>query len=365
MQIFNNIAFGGGKNRQSNIEALRLLSMLMVLNLHSFWGYYHGSGIGQFFDFFRNSISICAVNVFLIISGFYGIKWKFKSLYSLVFQCLFYSFGVYLISVAFGIVEYNTNEFLRNIACLYDYWYFITFYLLLYFLSPLLNAFVDNSSVKNLLIYVIVLYICENFICRGFAFLNYILMYLIGRWLNKSNSVNNALYNPKKLFWAITVAITVMSYALFLYTPINNGEKMNDFLLGYSYNSPLIIIQAVFLFLIFARMSFNNKYINWCASSCLSIFLIHMHPTIKKIGYYTITESFYELPAWQHILYLTCLITIVFFGSILIDKIRMVISDLLYKTLILIINMLPQKLRNTDYYIPEYLQKDWTNIDVK
>ena len=75
----------GGVKRQSNIEALRLLSMLMVLNLHSFWGYVHnhGSVVFQAFDFFRESTSICAVNVFILISGYFGIKWKVKSFFNL------------------------------------------------------------------------------------------------------------------------------------------------------------------------------------------------------------------------------------------------------------------------------------------
>ena len=40
-----NIKTGGG--RESKFELLRLLSMLMVLNLHSFHGYDYGSGIMQ------------------------------------------------------------------------------------------------------------------------------------------------------------------------------------------------------------------------------------------------------------------------------------------------------------------------------
>ena len=49
--------------------------MLMVLNLHSFHGYDYGSGIMQGLDWFRESTSICAVNVFIMISGYFGIKW--------------------------------------------------------------------------------------------------------------------------------------------------------------------------------------------------------------------------------------------------------------------------------------------------
>lgn len=77
--IVNNIN-AEDENRQSNLEALRILSMLMVLNLHSFHGFSHGFGVMQMLDIFRESTSICAVNVFLLISGCFGIRWRFKSI---------------------------------------------------------------------------------------------------------------------------------------------------------------------------------------------------------------------------------------------------------------------------------------------
>lgn len=331
---------------------MRLLSMLMVLNLHSFWGYDHGSGLGQFIDFFRESTSICAVNAFLLISGYFGIKWKIKSFYSLIFQLFFYAFGVYLVAVALGVVDFSLFDFAKNATCLYAHWGFISLYVLLYFFAPLLNAFVEKVSSKELFIYLLVLFLCENFICRGQGFLNFVLLYLIGRWLSKTNCVENLKCNAHKLYWITTVFITLSVYVLTLYTPINNAQSMTTFLLGYGYNSPFVILQAVFIFLVFSRMSFTNKYINWCASSCLAIFLIHMHPTIKNIGYYAITESFYDLPIWQHILYLIVLIAGVFFGAILIDKVRIIISEFVYMVLCRIANCLPKRLLSIDTYIP-------------
>ena len=87
--------------------------MLMVLNLHSFWGYENGSGILQAADFFRESTSICAVNAFLLISGYFGIKWKFKSFFNLIFQIFFYAFGVYIIATSIGIIDFSIKDFLH------------------------------------------------------------------------------------------------------------------------------------------------------------------------------------------------------------------------------------------------------------
>jgi surface polysaccharide O-acyltransferase-like enzyme len=102
---------------------------------------------------------------------------------------------------------------------------------------------------------------------------------------------------------------------------------MGDFILGYSYASPLVIMQALSIFLLFSRINIQSKTINWLAASCLSIFLIHMHPAIKEIRYYSFSRGLYDLPILQHLFILGILMGTVFFASILIDKIRMIISS--------------------------------------
>lgn len=344
---------GMDNNRQSNIEALRLLSMLMVLNLHSFWGYDHGNGIGQVLDFFRESSSICAVNVFLLISGYFGIRWKWKSFYNLVFQIFFYGFGVYIVACAIGVIDFSIKGFLSNVTCTYTHWSFIKHYILLYFFSPLLNAFTEKVSNKQLLLFIVVMMICENFISRDNRFTNYCLMYLIGKLLYRTDSVTKMSINPAKLYWFITCAITFFAYFFYAYTPINTAERMCNFVLGYDYAAPLVIIQAICIFLVFARLQFRSKIVNWCASSSLAIFLIHMHPSIAGIGYYAITEYFYSMPIWQHIASLLLLIIVVFGGSILIDKIRIIISDFVYMLLEKTVSIIPAKLLTIDTYLPK------------
>ena len=353
MQIFNSIAIGGGKNRQSNLEALRLLSMLMVLNLHSFWGYNHGSGLGQFIDFFRESTSICAVDVFILISGYFGIKWKSKGLFNLLFQCVFYSFAVYAIALALGFIDFELKTFLKCFGCFFLSLGFITNYIVLYVISPLINKYSENVSSKNLLVFIIVLFVAENTICFTTGILNFILFYMVGRFLRKTNVVEHVIASSMWRGYLIcTVIITLLAYGFCILTPINNAQLMTMFPLGYSYGSPFIILQAVFIFLAFAKMTFTNKYINWCASSCLAIFLIHMHPAIKQIGYYSYTESLYDLPVGSHILYLVLLIAGVFFGAILIDKIRILISEFVYSVLCKIASCLPQQAISINTYIP-------------
>ena len=327
---------GGG--RSSNLELLRLLSMFMILNLHSFWGYTHGSGVLQAVDFFRDCACICAVDVFLLISGYFGIKWKLKSLFNLVFQLFFYAFAVYGIAAWLGVIEFSISGLLSNVKCMYAHWGFITCYLLLYLCSPLLNAFVDKVTNKQLLGFIVILIVSELFITRDYAFLNYCTMYLIGRYISQSGAVHIKSLKPGLYYWLTTVLVFVFVYISFKFLHVTDADRMQSLPWGLDYAAPLVILQAVFLFIWFARLKFQSRFVNWCAVSCLSIFLIHMHPAIKEIGYYNYTESLYSLQVFEHLWKLALLMFVVFFGSILVDKIRILISSLVYKLLLWIIS---------------------------
>jgi hypothetical protein len=177
-------------------------------------------------------------------------------------------------------------------------------------------------------------------------------MYLIGRYISVSGSVKNKRINPGLYYWLTTALIFVFVYITFKFLHVTGASKMQSLPWGLSYAAPLVILQAEFLFIWFARLKFQSRLINWCAVSCLSIFLIHMHPAIKEIGYYGYTESLYSLPVFEHIWKLSLLMLVVFFGSILIDKVRIFISSIVYRCLIWILSKL--RLSNTSVlsYIP-------------
>lgn len=198
--------------RQSNLELLRLLAMMMILNLHSFRGYTYGSGMLQALDFFRECTSICAVNVFLIISGFFGIRWKLRSIFNLLFQIFFYAFAVYLVACMIGVVDFSYRGLLHNGKCLYSFWGFITRYLLMYLCAPMMNAFSDKATSKQLEGFIIILVISELFITKSYGFLNYCTMYLIGRSLRKNQGgiIGNHRIKAGLGYWLTTILIFVL-----------------------------------------------------------------------------------------------------------------------------------------------------------
>ena len=334
----------------------------MVLNLHSFWGYNNGIGYWQAADFFRESTSICAVDCFILISGYFGIRWKFKSFFNLIFQIFYYSVGIYLVAFALGIVDWNYKQFVLRFACLFTHsWTFVITYVLLYFCAPVLNSFAEKTSSRKLLVYIIILFFVINFVSvPQSALFTYALVYLIGRLLRKIN-VGDIDFPACKAYWITTTIIFVLVYfVLFKTLHIASAERITKWpigILGYDYAAPLVLAQAFFLFLVFAKMKFSSNFINWCAQSSFAIFLIHLHPTIKDIGYYSYTKELYNLPIFQHIITLIILISIVFFGCIFIDKIRILISNNCYRLILKLISFIPNRWLILDTYLPKPFAK--------
>ena len=151
------------KDRDSNIELLRIVCMIMILNLHTFWIpeslTLKSLNLANVITIFSESLSVCAVNSFVLISGYYSIKWKWRSLLSLIYQVYFFIIVVYIILLATRFIHFNWIDFFYRLNCIrFSYW-FITSYVVLYVLSPILNTYINNASKKKLVFFLIAFYI--------------------------------------------------------------------------------------------------------------------------------------------------------------------------------------------------------------
>lgn len=89
------------KVRESNIELLRNISMFMILVIHANfvslpkieYEELMNNTVPSVTRFFIESFGIVAVNVFVFISGWFGIKTRKKNVLSFIYQILFYWLG--------------------------------------------------------------------------------------------------------------------------------------------------------------------------------------------------------------------------------------------------------------------------------
>ena len=329
--------------RQSNIELLRLVVMGMIV-LHHF--IFHGLGLFRnlYFDepaimserdtglaLIADSFLICAVNVFILISGWFSIKFKAKSFVKLFGICSIFGILGWWIFIAKNDIPIGGGILLRIIkravfVISSKTWWFIQLYFLLMFLSTPINKYFESASRKSL-IYTIGVFLFMNvylgwiwgieFVKDGYNLFNFIMLYMIGRYLRLY--WKNDYGKCRDLLVFIVASIATALLALLL-----NHFGGNTYM-ALSYNSPFIIIASISLFLLFAKFSFKSKAINYFAGSSLAIYLF------QDGGYncYRYIRQMYTsgVPAMKFALMIVVYFILSMLVPIVIDKLRLLVFD--------------------------------------
>ena len=93
--------------RDSNMELLRIIAMLLVMIVHANFRalpvptYEEANNeiLSSILSFFTESFSIICVNLFILLSGWYGIKLKIERLVEFIFQVGFFSIVGFIINL--------------------------------------------------------------------------------------------------------------------------------------------------------------------------------------------------------------------------------------------------------------------------
>lgn len=91
------------KERASNIELLRIVSMMMIMVLHFVVHAINldstSSTMEWAFGNVNKVLTISATSIFVLISGYWGIHFSFRKLLSLYLQCFIWGLIGYLLYV--------------------------------------------------------------------------------------------------------------------------------------------------------------------------------------------------------------------------------------------------------------------------
>ena len=85
--------------RSSSIELLRIVAMLSIVVGHVFYHGFHNECTDVLW---LRPFTCCGVNIFVLISGYYGINFKLKSLFSLLFMVSFIPYAQALLNISVG-----------------------------------------------------------------------------------------------------------------------------------------------------------------------------------------------------------------------------------------------------------------------
>lgn len=101
------------------------------------------------------NISLICVDVFILISGWFGIRPKIKSVGGLIFQCVSFSL---LGAVLHIFSEMNVTQPLSLIRSALDFGAFINSYIVLCILAPVLNSFCEKVSKQKFRFFLLTYY---------------------------------------------------------------------------------------------------------------------------------------------------------------------------------------------------------------
>ena len=332
--------------RDSNMELLRIIAMLLVCIVHANFRALPVPTYEEVFTnvgssilrYFTESVSVICVNLFVLLSGWYGIKFKFCRLKEFLLQVLFFSIlgaGIY-----YGIHPegFSVKDIVGHILLTgqWDYW-FVKSYLGLYLFAPVLNLFVEHCDKKQFQAFLICFYVFQTvyafvfwngapYLQNGYSALSFMGLYLLARYIRLYSLRIWELprWYDMAIYMCIVACNTVFSFLL----QRNNLPTGNLFY----YSSPLVIVAAIHFMLFFTKFNFHSKWVNWVAGSAFAVYLLHSNSYLASNYYDAIIFKWYnELSRCSFVIYTFIFILVVFSLAICIDKLRIVLFKIIQK----------------------------------
>ncbi|MEN2768506.1 acyltransferase [Ornithinibacillus xuwenensis] len=320
---------------ESKFELLKIISILMVIVLHYFnsrmgggFGNVNDGTFNNYFMYYVESLSIIAVNCFIMITGYFLIvkeSIRFRKVTNLVVITVFY--GI-LFLVINGIINnqvgsnwFNLDTLSHAISPVYDAKWFVGSYIALYLLTPYINKVLKSLTKKQylrfLVIYIILFSITPTIFYyisyndRGYGVLSFIMFYAIGGYLRKYP----LKVNKKWLFLLGYLFSTTITFVLALKV-IGHGSF-------FSYNTIFNVMSTFFLFMFFSNIKIKSRIINYLAGFTFPIYLIHTDISIRNYVYNNILETHrFWNSGLLYIGHLIITVVITFIVCIMIDILR-------------------------------------------
>ena len=295
----SNTASKAKSERNVGLDLLRVVSMLLVVLLHVLG---QGGVLGAIdrtaapdsynIAWLMETAAYCAVNCYALISGYVGVRSKFKysSIIALWLQVVFYTVGFTVLYSFIKPEAVSSGAFFTAFFPVMKraYWYFSAYFCIFFFI-PVFNHVVNTMEKKHLRVTVIsiialfsVIYtisrstvlgsaVADLFVTeRGYSPLWLALLYIVGAYISKYRS--DFKIHPSICFLIYTVSV-IISWV----------EKLTSKTgILVSYTSPTILIAALALLLGFSALKCQkiSRIVTFLSPAAFGVFLIHVNPLV-------------------------------------------------------------------------------------
>lgn len=338
--------------RNYGIDLFRILLAFMVLSLH-----FNAGGTGKVLMnatifpwkwIIKMVTTLCypAVNCYVLISGYFmykqkaGLKKQIRNLSRLWLTLLFFSVMGYLcVTIVFG-KEIRFMEIVKRFFPVSrGKWWFFTVYFAMALLSPFINSMLDTlDRTYHRILILLLLVMCSvipmfnnweghlgsNY---GYSLLWFFVLYVTGAYLANNVVLNESGHN--RISYLGGLGYIVVSAMVFCLGPLL--AKLGISLYLAPYNSLLIYMQAITLFLFFINIKVKKKFKKVIASiSALSLasYMLHCQEDIESVLWSNLKPWEYANCPTIILVFMTTVITL-FVASIIAEFVRNKITKLI------------------------------------
>ncbi len=335
------------KLRNSNIELLRIISIMMIVLGH----YTVHNGIENYMlplGFNRYILEISSLGnfgtiIFVIITGYYLSKERaggginLNKLLKLYLQIIFYSLGIYILLVIFRIEPFSIKELIKSsLPITFNQYWFASVYFIIYIFHSYINVMLNNLTRKKHLIFIMIgIFIfsilqtitTKSYYCN--QLIEFILFYSIGSYFSKYE--DNLINKNNIKFLLISIITLLLSVLLLDIIGLRKIYFAKHSIHLFSRHSFIAILFSTSLFSIFAtKKEYSNKLINTISSCVFGVYLISDNNFIRKLLWIDLFKNANYVLSNYLILHIIVSLISTIFVCLIIEYIRKNVIDKMY-----------------------------------
>ena len=354
------------KIRESNIELLRILAMIMIIA--------HHFACHSNFDFPLTEVTFnrvwiqfmhlggkIGVDVFVLISGYFLINQKeikVNKVLKIWLQVLFYSMVSFFVFMYIGLKDFSAEDLLHHLLPItYKQSWFAGTYLVLYILSPYINILLnslDKKAYKKMLIIMTIFWCIIPTITdadfEGNKLIWFVYLYALAGYiklyvdLKRISCIKN---------FALVIFITLITMLITVgidYLGIKNESIVKNVTKLFEMERLPILLISVCLFKAFLKLNIGRiRIINWISSATFGVYLLHDNEYMREFFWKKILKCNEYQDSPELIKYSIIVVFTIFVVCTIIELIRKNTIERLYMKLIdFIINKINIKRKNKE-----------------
>lgn len=296
------------KPRNSNIELLRIIAMLMIIA--------HHIAIHSGFFFPTETVPInrlwvqwiqlggkIGVNIFVFITGYFSItsgKFKTNKLVNLWLQVFTYSCVIFLLFACFSTESLQLEALLKGFFPItFSTWWFASAYFVLYLLTPFLNQYLNSITKREyqrlLLLFMVLWCIIPTFLFndwQGNDLLWFVFLYACAGYLRMHFNIETFKRSTYFIWCFLLTALTYCSAVVLDFLGTKFSVLAKGATIFYDMQRLPVFLISITLFLGFSKINIGNiSSINFISSTTFGIYLIHDNGFIRPLLWDTLFHN--------------------------------------------------------------------------